>query len=81
MPRLIAIEGHESQRRKLEELLSDLSKKGYASSRPLDALKYLQWAVRQRRGQFRESIETIYLGSASRIAKFRESGRPPLQRF
>ncbi|MDR2180391.1 MAG: hypothetical protein LBP21_08790 [Synergistaceae bacterium] len=29
MPRLIAIEGHESQRRKLEELLSDFEKKGY----------------------------------------------------
>lgn len=29
MPRLIAVEGHESQRRKLEELLSALSKKGY----------------------------------------------------
>jgi DNA polymerase-3 subunit delta len=29
MPRLIVIEGHESQRRKLEESLSDLEKKGY----------------------------------------------------
>ncbi|GHS85035.1 hypothetical protein AGMMS49957_00260 [Synergistales bacterium] len=29
MPRLIAIEGHEAQRRKLEELVSDLTKKGY----------------------------------------------------
>jgi DNA polymerase-3 subunit delta len=30
VPQLIAIEGHESQRRKLEELLADLSQKGYA---------------------------------------------------
>ncbi|MDR2528722.1 MAG: hypothetical protein LBD04_06885 [Synergistaceae bacterium] len=29
MPRLIVIEAHESQRRKLEELTSDLAKKGY----------------------------------------------------
>jgi DNA polymerase-3 subunit delta len=29
MPRLIAIEGHESQRRELEELLAELSREGY----------------------------------------------------
>jgi DNA polymerase-3 subunit delta len=37
MPRLIAIEGHESQRRKLEELLSDLSKKGYVLTGKFEA--------------------------------------------
>jgi DNA polymerase-3 subunit delta len=37
MPRLIAIEGHESQRRKLEELLSDLEKKGYVLTGKFEA--------------------------------------------
>ncbi|MDR3230704.1 MAG: hypothetical protein LBT65_04635 [Synergistaceae bacterium] len=37
MPRLIVIEGHESQRRKLEELLSALSKKGYVLLEKTDA--------------------------------------------
>jgi DNA polymerase-3 subunit delta len=37
MPRLIAIEGHESQRRKLEELLADLSKKGYVLAGKFEA--------------------------------------------
>ena len=35
--RLIVIEGHESQRRKLEELLGDLSKKGYALTGKMEA--------------------------------------------
>ncbi|MDR1379066.1 MAG: hypothetical protein LBJ36_08435 [Synergistaceae bacterium] len=38
MPRLIAIEGHESQRRKLEELLVDLSKKGYVLTGKFEAI-------------------------------------------
>ncbi|MDR1622848.1 MAG: hypothetical protein LBS00_10785 [Synergistaceae bacterium] len=37
MPRLIAIEGHESQRRKLEELLSGLEKKGYTLTGKFEA--------------------------------------------
>ncbi|MDR1978179.1 MAG: hypothetical protein LBQ42_05545 [Synergistaceae bacterium] len=37
MPKLIAIEGHESQRRKLEESLSDLTKKGYALTGKFEA--------------------------------------------
>jgi DNA polymerase-3 subunit delta len=37
MPRLIAIEGHESQRRKLEELLAELSKKGYVLTGKFEA--------------------------------------------
>jgi len=35
--RLIAIEGHESQRRKLKELLGDLSKKGYVLAGKMEA--------------------------------------------
>jgi DNA polymerase-3 subunit delta len=37
MPRLIAIEGHEGQRRKLEELLTDLSKKGHVLAGKFEA--------------------------------------------
>jgi DNA polymerase-3 subunit delta len=37
MPRLIVIEGHESQRRRLEELLSDLGKKGCALTGKFEA--------------------------------------------
>lgn len=37
MPRLIAIEGHEGQRRQLEEQLAALSKKGYALAGKLEA--------------------------------------------
>jgi DNA polymerase-3 subunit delta len=42
MPRLIAIEGHESQRRKLEELLSDLTQKGYVLTGKFEASSFLQ---------------------------------------
>jgi DNA polymerase-3 subunit delta len=37
MPRLIVIEGHESQRRKLEELLAEFSKKGYVLTGKFEA--------------------------------------------
>ena len=41
--RLIVVEGHESQRRKLEELLSDLSKKGYVLTGKIETAPMGGW--------------------------------------
>ena len=41
--RLIVVEGHESQRRKLEELLSDLSKKGYVLTGKIETAPVGGW--------------------------------------
>ncbi|MDR2175637.1 MAG: hypothetical protein LBO82_06835 [Synergistaceae bacterium] len=68
MPRLIAIEGHESQRRKLEELLDELSKKGYALTGKFEAASVGGgWpeviAASRNRGLFDDKRMTIVEGA------------------
>jgi DNA polymerase-3 subunit delta len=68
MPRLIAIEGHESQRRKLEELLTELSKKGYVLTGKFEAVSVEGgWpeviAASRNRGLFDDKRMTIVEGA------------------
>ena len=65
--RLIVIEGHESQRRKLEELLQDLSKKGYALTGKMEAPPPGSWpelvAASRSGGLFDDKRITVVEGA------------------
>jgi DNA polymerase-3 subunit delta len=68
MPRLIVIEGHESQRRKLEELLAGLSKKGHVLAGKFEAASVGGgWpeviAASRNRGLFDDKRMTIVEGA------------------
>lgn len=74
MPRLIAIEGYESQRRKLEELLSDLSKKGYVLTGKTEAASITGgWPAlfaASRSGGLFEAKRTTVVESAELLGSF-----------
>lgn len=77
MPRLIVIEGHESQRRKLEELLAALSRKGYALMGKIEALSTTGgWPglfAASRSGGLFETKQTTVVESAEQLGPFPEA--------
>ena len=83
MPRLVAIEGHESQRRQLEERLSALSREGYALSGKLEAgTAFRDWkelfAIAGSRGLFDARSVTVAEG-AEALGPFPDELSPLLE--
>jgi DNA polymerase-3 subunit delta len=74
MPRLIVIEGHESQRRKLEESLSDLEKKGYVLTGKFESASVQgAWPgiiAASRSGGLFDNKRTMVLESAEQLGTF-----------